>query len=78
MNYFPLHIFQLLAEEADLVLDARLKVAQEGDGLVVLDLSELDRPSAQEVIQLRGKDGRRSALILRTLITWREEREGRK
>lgn len=52
-----------------LVLDARLEVSQEGDRLIVLDLSELYRASAQEIIQLGAKDGRRTHLILRTFIS---------
>ena len=57
-----------------LVLDARLEVSHEGDGFVVLDLPELDRLAAQEVIQLGGKDGRRTTLVLGTIVSCGERR----
>lgn len=63
----------LLHSEAHLVLDSWLEVPQKGVGFVVLHLPVLHRPTAQEVIQLCGKDGRRSTLILGTLISCRKE-----
>ena len=50
-----------------LVLNARLEVTQEGDRLIVLDFAILNRRAAQKVIQLGGKDGGSSHLILGAL-----------
>lgn len=62
----------LLCSEAHLVLDSWLEVPQKGVGFVVLHLPVLHRATAQEIIQLRGKDGSRSTLILRTLVPCRK------
>lgn len=59
--------------EAHLIPDSFLEVADESFGFIVLHLPELHRPSAQVVVQLHGEDGRRSALILRALLTCRTE-----
>lgn len=59
--------------EAHLILDSFLEVAEESFGFIVLHLPELHRPAAQVVVQVHGEDGRRAALILRTLLTCRRE-----
>lgn len=52
-----------------LVLNSSFKVAKEGDGLVVLNLTVLDWCSTQMIVQLHSKDGSSSTLILRAFIT---------
>lgn len=61
--------------DAHLILNARLEVSQEGPRFVILDLAELHRAPAEMVVQLRGKDGRRAALVLRALVSYNQKSE---
>ncbi len=59
--------------KAHLVFDSCPEVPQKSVGFAVLHLPVLHRSSAQEVIQLHGKDGRCPALILGALVPCRTE-----
>lgn len=52
-----------------IILYARFEVSKEGERFVILHLTELHRSAAEIVVQLRGKYGCCTTLVLWALIT---------